>query len=290
MEISTLFVESSAAYPIDFPPLWASAWGEDQYGLYADLTINYEKGLIQRFRWIAAGEFMMGSPADEAQRFDREDYHRVTLTRGYWLAETAVTQAVWQAVTGENPSSFKGEQNPVERVSWDDVQGFIKQLNEDLGSSLSELAVRLPTEAEWEHACRAGTDTPFSLGENITPEQVNYHGMFPYADGEEGIYREKTVPVKSLPANPWGLYEMHGNVWEWCADSWQKHPGEEPVADPYQYQETGSNRVLRGGSWISRGERVRSAYRYHFSPGFRLDGIGFRLSLGHVSSSRGSER
>ena len=90
----------------------ASAWGEDQYGLYADLTINNEKGLIQRFRWIAAGEFMMGSPAGEVERFDDEDYHRVTLTRGYWLAETAVTQAVWQAVTGENPSYFKGEQKP----------------------------------------------------------------------------------------------------------------------------------------------------------------------------------
>ncbi|NOQ45461.1 MAG: SUMF1/EgtB/PvdO family nonheme iron enzyme, partial [Desulfobulbaceae bacterium] len=211
-----------------------------------------------------------------------------TLTRGYWLAETAVTQAVWQVVTGENPSGFKGEQNPVEQVSWDDAQGFIKQLNGDLRSSLSELVVRLPTEAEWEHACRAGTDTPFSLGENITPEQVNYNGNFPYADGEKGLYRKKTVPVKSLPANLWGLYEMHGNVWEWCADGWLEHPGEEPVTDPYQ--ETGFDRVLRGGSWYDIGRIVRSAYRYQFSPVGRLDSIGFRLSLGHVSSSRGSER
>ena len=265
MEIPTQFVESSAAYPIDFPPLWASAWGEDQYGLYADLTINTEKGLIQRFRWIAAGEFMMGSPAGEVERDDDEDYHRVTLTRGYWLSDTAVTQAVWQAVTGENPSNFKGEQNPVETVSWDDAQTFIKQLNEDLGSRLSGLVVRLPTEAEWEHACRAGTDTPFSFGANITPEQVNYDGNHPYADGEKGLYQEETVPVKSLPANPWGLYEMHGNVWEWCADGWQEHPGAEPVSDPYQ--ETGSGRVLRGGSWGDGGRGVRSACRYLDSPG-----------------------
>lgn len=271
-------------------PAWAIGIGRDAYGLFTDVKIAEKDGasLIRRFRWIPAGEFMMGSPGNEVERFDYEDYHRVTLTRGYWLAETAVTQAVWQAVTGENPSNCKGEQNPVETVSWDDAQTFIKQLNEDLGSRLSGLAVRLPTEAEWEHACRAGTDTPFSFGANITPEQVNYHGDYPYADGEKGLYRKETVPVKSLLANPWGLYEMHGNVWEWCADSWLEHLGAEPVSDPYQ--ETGSDRVLRGGSWYSNGRYVRSAYRLHLSPGRRGGVIGFRLALGHVSSSRGSER
>ena len=106
---------------------------------------------------------------------------------------------------------------------------------------------RLPTEAEWEYACRAGTNTPFSFGDNITPEQVNYDGNYPYADGKKGLYREKTVPVKSLPANAWGLYEMHGNVWEWCQDWYGDYPAE-PVTNP-EGSQAGVERVVRGGSW-----------------------------------------
>ncbi len=288
MQTSLPSIESGAAYPVEFPPLWASVWGEDQAGLYADLLIHRSKGLLQRFRWISPGEFMMGSPEDEAERDNDEDYHRVALTKGYWLADTTVIQAVWLAVRGDNPSNFKGERNPVEQVSWDDVQIFIKQLNKNLGSILGDSQIRLPTEAEWEHACRAGTETPFSFGKNINPEQVNYDGEFPYADGEQGLNRKRTVPVKSLPANVWGLYEMHGNVWEWCADAWLEHLGTEAVADPHQAE--GSERVVRGGSWIRSGWNVRSACRNRYSPGYRYDYFGFRLSLGQVSSSRGSAR
>jgi sulfatase modifying factor 1 len=199
----------------------------------------------------------MGSPPDEPERYEDEVQHEVTLSRGFWLADTACTQAFWQAVTGSNPSGFKDDpRNPVEQVSWDDVQAFIAELERRLPG----LPVRLPTEAEWEYACRAGTTTPFSFGENITPELVNYDGNYPYAGGEKGLYRQKTVPVASLPANPWGLYEMHGNVWEWCADWYGDYPTE-PQVDP-QGPQTGDDRVLRGGSWSYIGGYVRSAYRH----------------------------
>jgi hypothetical protein len=174
------------------------------------------------------------------------------LSRGFWLADTACTQALWQAVTGAKPSYFKDDaRNPVENVSWDEVQAFLSELNRRVPG----LQARLPSEAEWEYACRAGTTTPFSFGDNITPEQVNYDGNYPYAGGEKGLYRQKTVPAGSLPANPWGLYEMHGNVWEWCADWYGDYPNT-PQVDPTGPQ-TGASRVLRGGSWTSTaGTRV----------------------------------
>ncbi|WP_339132828.1 MAG: formylglycine-generating enzyme family protein [Candidatus Electrothrix sp. GW3-4] len=233
---------------------------------------------------------MMGSPADEADRLSTEDFHKVSLTRGYWLADTAVTQAAWQAIIGRNPVEFQDDKfNPVEEVSWDNAQEFITELNRriaEAGGTEEGMLFRLPTEAEWEHACRAGTDTPFSFGTNITPEQVNYNGNRPYANGEKGAYRKKTVPVKSLPPNPWGLYEMHGNVWEWCADSWEEHLGEQPVADPYHA--SGSFRVMRGGSWGGNGRNVRSACRFHYSPDRRDDNVGFRLASGHKLRPHGS--
>lgn len=250
--------------------------GRDQYGLYADLSVN---DVTQRFRWIEPGSFMMGSPPDEAERYDDETQHQVTLTQGYWLADTAVTQAFWLAVMGDNPSSFKDDpQNPVEQVSWDDAQTFIGKLNELIPS----LQAQLPTEAQWEYACRAGTRTPFSFGDNITPEQVNYDGDRPYAGGAKGLDRGKTVPVKSLPANPWGLYEMHGNVWEWCADAWQEDLGSAAAVDPLTQGVMGAYRVVRGGSWIFNGRFVRSAIRFHYAPVDRNYDLGFRLSLGHA--------
>jgi formylglycine-generating enzyme required for sulfatase activity len=179
------------------------------------------------------------------------------------------------AVMDKNPSEFQDDpNNPVENVSWDDVQTFIEQLNR----MFPELKAGLPSEAQWEYACRAGTATPFSFGDNITPEQVNYHGNHPYAGGAIGLYREKTVPVKSLPVNPWGLYEMHGNVWEWCADRYGAYKPEVAV-DPAG-DDSGSYRVLRGGSWILNGRNTRSAFRYWYEPADRFDYIGFRLALG----------
>ena len=217
----------------------------------------------------------MGSPEDELLRYDWELQHKVILTQGYWIGETACTQELWEIVMGNNPSDFKGStQLPVDSVSWNDCMEFIKKINE----MIPGLELRLPTEAEWENACRAGTLTPFHFGNNITTDQVNYNGNYPYPDGKMGEFRQKTVEVKSLPCNQWGLYEMHGNLWEWCSDRYVNYTGETKT-DPIG-PETGSDRVLRGGCWGISAWRVRSACRFCDGPGSRVRGIGFRLSRG----------
>ncbi len=245
----------------------------------------------------------MGSPESEHARSDDERQHPVLLTRGFWLAETACTQALWTAVMGGNPSNFKGERRPVDNVSWDDVQGFIERLNAELaafagrasvrsegvaveGDRSARRTLRLPTEAEWEYACRAGTAGPFSFGDDITPEQANYDGNFPYRGSGKGLYRQETVDVASLPPNPWGLYEMHGNVWEWCRDWYGDYPSG-LVTDPVG-PDSGVRRVLRGGGWLDGAQLLRSAYRHRGAPGSRLDGPGFRLALGPEPSQAGA--
>ena len=261
-------------YPDNFPASWASGWGEDQYGLW--MTFNY-KGIRHLFRWCEPGTFLMGSPADEPEREPwnkgSKTQHQVTLTRGFWIAETSVTQALWEIFMGDNPSHFKGAELPVDSVSWDDAQRFINTLN----GMKPELQLCLPTEAHWEYACRAKTTTPFAFGDNITTDQVNYNGNYPYNDGRKGEYREQTVEVKSLPPNDWGLYQMHGNVWEWCQDWYEQYPTQ-PVTDP-QGVVSGALRVLRGGSWFDNGGDCRSAGRNALLPAARSDRIGFRLAL-----------
>jgi formylglycine-generating enzyme required for sulfatase activity len=255
--------------------VWKPPFGKDEYGIYADLTINK---VSQRFRWIEAGWFLMGSPSGEPKRNRDEQQHQVTFTQGYWLADTACTQALWLATMGgENPAYFKEDlNNPVEQVSWDDVQDFLNKLNQ----LIPDLNARLPTEAEWEYACRAGKIMPFSFGDNITPEQVNYDGNNPYNNGEKGLYRKKIVAVKSLPPNDWGLYEMHGNVWEWCQDRYGDYSSE-PVTNPTGVIE-GTSCVLRGGSWDGSARRTRSANRNLITPNNRNRDFGFRFALGHT--------
>lgn len=249
--------------------------GQDQYGRYVDLTVN---GITQRFRWIEPGTFWMGSPESEEGRVGWEIRHQVTLSKGFWLGDTVCTQALWESVMGNNPSNFNDDpNNPVERVNWDDVQEFLKILN----GTVSSLNARLPMEAEWEYACRAGTTTPFFFGNNITPEQVNYDGNYPYTNGAKGLYRQKTIPVKSLPANLWGLYEMHGNVWEWCQDTWQENLSAEPITDPQNYSE-GIERVVRGGSWYLNGRLMRSAFRSRIRHDERFNFTGFRFVIDYV--------
>jgi len=258
-----------------WPPAWAVAWGDDRFGLWADLEVG---DVVQRFRWIEPGSFLMGSPKTEPQRYDDEGpQHRVTLTQGFWLADTACTQALWLAVVGgKNPSNFKGDDElPVEQVSWGDVMGaFMPKLQKFLPEGVE---ATLPSEAQWEYACRAGTQTPFSFGEQINPKQVNYNGTEPYNNSPKGEYRKKTVPVKALPANAWGLFQMHGNVREWCFDGRRTYAEGERV-DPLGAVGDGP-RALRGGSWFDDARLARSAYRHENDRDNRWDFNGFRLAL-----------
>ncbi|PPC89214.1 MAG: Sulphatase-modifying factor protein [Methylobacter sp.] len=260
-----------AIYPTEFPEPWASDWGEDEYGLWMGFTY---KGVKQLFRWIEPGTFLMGSPEDELEHEDVETQHTVTLSKGFWLAECTVTQALWQAAMGTNPSRFLGDDRPVENVSWYDAQAFIDTLN----GLKPELKLCLPTEAQWEYACRAGTRTPFSFGMQIDSNLINFNGYgYPY--GKTSKNRAETVTVKSLLPNTWGLYEMHGNVWEWCKDWYGDYPKDDCI-DPTG-PATGTMRVLRGGSWGDLGGVCRSAIHYFSDPEVASGAFGFRLALGH---------
>jgi formylglycine-generating enzyme required for sulfatase activity len=231
---------------------------------------NFTNIIGMKFAWIPPGNFVMGSPNEEKARIGDEMQHKVTLTKGFYMGVYTVTQEQWKEVMGNNPSQFKGEKNlPVDNVSWNDCQEFIKKLREK-----DKKLYRLPTEAEWEYSCRAGTKTPFHFGETISTKQANYNGQFIYGDGTKGIFREKTTPAGSFPANSWGLFDMHGNIGQWCQD-WYGRYSQGEVTDP-QGPEKGPARVLRGGGWAGRPENCRSACRAMNPPS---DGIfcGVRL-------------
>ncbi len=242
---------------------------------------HFTNSIAIKFVWIPPGSFMMGSPREEfalaspkeeKERMPDEVQHKVTLTKGFYMGVYAVTQEEWQAVTGKNPSFFnKGEKKlPVERVRWGDCQDFLKKL-----ADKEKKPYRLPTEAEWEYACRAGTTTAFNFGANISTDQANYLGDSVYGDGKKGVYRKKTMPVGSFPANAWGLHDMHGNVHQWCQDWYGEYP-QNDVVDP-QGPATGKDRVMRGGSWGIYPQYLRSASRYKLAPTWGDDAIGLRV-------------
>lgn len=262
--------------PADFPPIWADAWGDDGYGLWAEFVVGVEQ---QRLRWIAPGEFWMGSPEEEGGDSDEWPRHRVRHTRGFWLADTVCTQALWLAVVrGDSPGSYVGDgQGPVEQVSWYDVQAFLQELTKQLGGGV---VADLPTEAQWEYACRAGSETAFAFGTAVVPAQVNYGRSYRYGAAPPGESRVRTLAVKALPANAWGLHQMHGNVCEWCADGTREYAADsgEVIDDPRGPDEHGESamRALRGGSWIDSARNARSACRGRARLG---DGLSFRLAL-----------
>jgi formylglycine-generating enzyme required for sulfatase activity/tetratricopeptide (TPR) repeat protein len=240
-------------------------------------TITLPGGRELKLAYIPAGSFLMGSAPGEWLR-DIEDgpQHRVNLSLSFYLGIYPVTQAEWQAIMGTNPSRFAGDDRPVEQVSWDDSQEFCRKLSKLIGRTF-----RLPTEAEWEYACRAGTTTPFSFGDTITTGQANFNSRWP-ATGpwppHLGVYRAQTTPVGKFPPNAWGLYDMHGNVWEWCRDKKRPYPAErEEVTDPVYSQ--GARRAVRGGSWINQPVLCRSACRCAGAPGARLDILGCRVAM-----------
>jgi formylglycine-generating enzyme required for sulfatase activity len=223
------------------------------------------------FRWCPPGTFTMGSPAGEAGRREVENQVQVRLSRGFWMAETEVTQAQYLVVMGTDPSEFKGDNMPAERVSWYDAFDFCDAL-----SSSSGLSISLPTEAQWEYACRAGTTSPFQFGDTIRSQQVNFDGYHPYGTSAMGERLCKTTLVGSFPPNAWGLNDTHGNVHEWCSDWYGASLPEEPgTTEPGRYWV----RVVRGGSWLSPAERCRSASRSSTDPNYRGGDIGFRVVL-----------
>ncbi|MBF0118785.1 MAG: formylglycine-generating enzyme family protein [Desulfobacterales bacterium] len=222
------------------------------------------------FAYISAGSFTMGSPSNEPQRFDNEKQHKVTINKGFYIQTTEVTQEQWKKIMGNNPAYFSkcGENCPVEQVSWNDANEFIKKLNTQEGKN----NYRLPTEAEWEYSCRAEKITPYSFGACLSTDDANYDGNNPLSGCDKGKYREKTTPAGSLKANGWGLFDMHGNVWEWCQDIFGDYT-EEPAKESPKV----TNRVLRGGSYSINGWFCRSAFRFSSSPDARSNDIGFRL-------------
>jgi formylglycine-generating enzyme required for sulfatase activity len=233
---------------------------------------------------IPGGSFIMGSPKTELKRMDREQpQHEVTL-QPFYLGRYAITQAQWRVVAGyeridrdldPDPSDFKGNNLPVENVDWDDATEFCQRLSAATGKDY-----RLPSEAQWEYACRAGTTTPFCYGETIAPELVNYDGNYTYGDGTKGEYREKTTEVGILPGNSWGLHDMHGNVWEWCEDDWHSdYTGAPDDGSAWlENDRKASNRLLRGGSWNFTPENCRSSVRLNDARDNRSYGLGFRVS------------
>ncbi|MDA0267404.1 MAG: formylglycine-generating enzyme family protein [Cyanobacteria bacterium] len=244
---------------------------------------------------IPSGQFWMGQTEAEAaelkRQVDESTYknayarelprHQATVP-SFFMGKYPITQVQWRVVAGcprinikldPDPSNFKGDNRPVERVSWDDATEFCQRL-----SAQTSKAYRLPSEAEWEYACRAGTETPFHFGETLTAELANYQGTETFGDGAKGEYRQKTTEVGSFPANRWGLRDLHGNVWEWCEDDFHDSYEGAPIDGRAWIDAERKNvRVLRGGSWYDYPKNCRSTYRYGPYAENRDSDIGFRV-------------
>ena len=281
-------------------PPWAKVSPEQvEAAKKLGVPVAFENSVGMGFVLIPPGKFLLGSrdpaaevagrcamPNAQAGWFtDEHPRHEVTLSIAFYIAIHEVTQGSYEAVVNPKPGQdkqrdkkisdaypdgFKGANHPVVKISWNDAEKFCKALSAQADEKGREYA--LPTEAQWEYACRAGTATPFSFGETISTGQANYHGGYTYGDGRKGEYREKPLPVGSFPPNAWGLYDMHGNVCEWCADRYGKY-GSAAESDPQGPAEEGPH-VLRGGSWRSYPGACRSAFRLSEGDGYN---IGFRV-------------
>ncbi|WP_375341956.1 formylglycine-generating enzyme family protein [Okeania sp. SIO3B5] len=230
-------------------------------------------GIKLEMVYIPGGNFLMGSPENEQGRSsDESPQHQVTL-QPFYMSKYPITQEQYQAITRENPSHFKGKSRPVENVKWHEAVEFCQKLSEKTGK-----IYRLPSESQWEYACRAGTTTPFYFGETITSELVNYNGNYPYSNAPKDKYRRETTEVGSFPPNAFGLYDMHGNVWEWCLDIWHNNYDDAPHdGSAWESGRYSFRRVFRGGSWLKRSRSCRSAWRsYYYSVEFGIS-VGFRI-------------
>jgi formylglycine-generating enzyme required for sulfatase activity len=232
---------------------------------------------------VRGDNFLMGSPETEEERRENEKQHPVNV-KSFFLGRYPVTQAQWRIVAetyakvnielNPDPSNFKGDKRPVEQVSWYEAQEYCDRLAKE-----TKRPYRLPTEAEWEYACRAGTTTPFYFGNTISTELVNYDGNYTYANGVKGEYREETTPVDHFDiANAWGLCDMHGNVYEWCQDHSGSYEDTPKDGSAWLTDNSDASRVTRGGSWQYNPRFCRSACRYGNGPDGRTYRLGFRVS------------
>ena len=240
-------------------------------------VVRQKNAVGMEFAPVAPGSFQMGSPAGEKDRLETETPHTVRIGKGFWMGIHEVTQKQYAQVTGGDPAHFKGDNLPVEKVSYDDALDFCRKLSALPQERAAGRTNRLPTEAEWEYACRAGTTTPFHFGDATNGTNANHDGTKPYGTSQNGPNLGKTVPVGSYPANAWGLHDMHGNVWEWCAD-WYGPLAADAVTDP-KGADKGAGRVLRGGSLANAGKNCRAADRYGYDPSSRTNYLGFRVVL-----------
>jgi formylglycine-generating enzyme required for sulfatase activity len=276
------------------PPIWATAWGKDEFGAYASFSIG---GVSQRLRWISPGRFWMGAPDGEAGRFDDEGPRRqVTLGSGFWMMDTPVRQSLWQAVMDNNPSRFKSPDRPVENVDWAMIKQFLSRLN----AKVVGLELVLPTEAQWEYACRAGGEMATYagdlelLGSRNAPvlDRIAWYGGnsgvgFELENGHNSSdWRGKQYPdspsgthlVGQKPPNAFGLHDMLGNVWELCADHWHDgYDGAPTDGSAWIDDDDATRRVVRGGSWYDYARNVRAAGRDCFFSELRLGYEEFRL-------------
>lgn len=247
--------------PNVFPSPWSSAWGFDKYGLWQEFEFQAAK---QKMRFISHGEFQMGSPVSEAGREDHETQHTVTLSQGFWLGEIPVSQALWKAVMDNNPSTAHASEDmentvPVESVTWEECQEFCRLL----GVALDSAKTKLPTEAQWEYACRGGMTTAFAT-------------RLPIGNAKRAVIDEP---------NPWGLKQMHGNVWEWCEDGLRQYTSgsltdPEVTENANALQNPASTlRIIRGGSFHDQSNFQRSAARFGRPQNTRSSNLGFRLCI-----------
>jgi formylglycine-generating enzyme len=270
----------------------ASAAADDKPAkeLPKTMTVTLGGDVKMEFVLIPKGKFKMGSPPDEKGRGDDEVLHNVEISKPFYLAKYPVTQKQYQTLTKTNPSFFQADQGgadkvkdldtdqfPVETVSWNDAQAFCKKLMEN---DPQQRNFRLPTEAEWEFACRAGTTTPFSFGSKLNGKEANCNGNYPYGSTEKGPNKGRTTKVSEYGENPWGLCDMHGNVWQWCEDYYGPYNETLKATDPLRsVKQEEDRRILRGGSWLYLAGQCRAAYRNWDEPGKRQNNIGFRVAF-----------
>jgi serine/threonine protein kinase len=265
-------------------------------GLLLALLSGPEKHVVNsigmKLSYIPPGKFLMGSTPEEIERFKKEPHsdepgvslpaegpqHEVRITKGFYMGVYEVRQSEYEKVMGKNPSAFKGPDYPVEQVNWDEAVEFCKKLSDLPEEKRAGRIYRLPTEAEWEYACRAGKQTFFHWSDSLSSRQANFNGTFPFGGAEKGPSIGKTTKVGSYPPNAWGLYDMHGNVSEWCLDGARTYTPN-PVDDPRGPESAGGSPVLRGGSWLHDAWNCRSALRQPFRSSHRYHNVGFRVVL-----------